>query len=59
MKLTNLKTEVLFDLVDSRYRQNHGLTITSNYSFRHLVERERLHPAIVRRLDDMCTVAEL
>ena len=55
LKPTEFKTEVLFDLVDSLYRQNHGLTVTSNYSMRDLVERERLHPAIVRRLDDMCT----
>jgi hypothetical protein len=25
----------------------------------HLIDRERLHPAIVRRLHDMCTVLEV
>lgn len=59
LKLTDFKTEVLFDLVDSLYRQKHGLTVTGNYSMRDLVERERMHPAIVRRLDDMCKVVDL
>jgi DNA replication protein DnaC len=59
LKLTDFKTEVLFDLVDSLYRQKHGLTVTGNYSMRDLVEHERMHPAIVRRLDDMCRVVEV
>jgi DNA replication protein DnaC len=59
LKLTDFKTEVLFDLVDNLYRQKHGLTVTGNYSMRDLVERERMHPAIVRRLDDMCRVIEV
>jgi DNA replication protein DnaC len=59
LKTTDFKTEVLFDLVDSLYRQKHGLTVTSNYSMGDLIERERLHPAIVRRLDDTCRVVEL
>jgi hypothetical protein len=45
--------------VDSLYRRKHGITVTGNYSMRDLVERERMHPAIVRRLDDMCTALEL
>lgn len=59
LKPTDFKTEVLFDLVDSLYRQKHGLTVTGNYSMRDLVEQERMHPAIVRRLDDMCRVIEV
>ena len=59
LKTTDFKTEVLFDLVDNLYRQKHGLTITSNYSMRDLIEQERMHPAIVRRLDDTCLVIEL
>jgi len=35
------------------------LTVTGNYSLRELVEQERMHPAIVRRLDDMCRVIQL
>jgi len=59
VKITDFKTEVLFDLVDSLYRQKHGMTVTGNYSMRDLIERERMHPAIVRRLDDMCRVIEV
>ncbi len=59
LKPTDFKTEVLFDLVDNLYRRKHSLTITGNYSMRDLIERERLHPAIVRRLDDMCRVVEI
>jgi DNA replication protein DnaC len=59
LKMTDFKTEVLFDLVDSLYRQKHGLTVTGNYSMRDLVEHERMHPAIVRRLDDMYRVIEV
>jgi hypothetical protein len=44
--------------VDSLYRQKHGITVTVNYSIGDLVKRERLHAAIVRRLDDMCTALE-
>jgi hypothetical protein len=50
---------VLFDLVDTLYRRKHGLTVTGNHSLRDLVGRERLHPALVRRLDDMCRVLEV
>ena len=59
LKVTDFKTEVLFDLVDSLYRQKHGLTVTGNYSTGDLVEHERMHPAIVRWLDDMCKVVEV
>ena len=59
VKITDFKTEVLFDLVDSLYRQKHGMTVTGNYSMRDLIERERMHPAIVRRLDDMCRAVEV
>jgi DNA replication protein DnaC len=58
LKLTDFKTEVPFDLVDTLYRQKHGLTITGDYSMRELVERERMHPAIFRRLDAMCVAVE-
>jgi len=59
LKVTDFKSEVLFDLVDSLHRHNQGLTVTGNFSMRELVERERTHPAIVRRFDDMCTAVEL
>jgi DNA replication protein DnaC len=59
LKPTDFKTEVLFELVDALYRQMHGLTVTGNHSLQDLVERERMHPAIVRRLDDMCRVSRI
>ena len=59
LKPTDFKTEVLFELVDALYRHKHGLTVTANYSLKDLVERERMHPAIVRRLDDMCRVIQI
>ena len=59
IKPTDFKAEVLFQMVDALYRQNHGLTVTSNYSLRDLVEHERMAPAIVRQLDDMRRVLEL
>ncbi len=57
--IRDFKLEVLLDLVDCLYHHNHGLTVTGNFSMQELVERERMHPAIVRRLDDMCTAIEL
>ncbi len=57
--MTDFKTGVLFDLVDSLYRLKHGLTVTVDHSMRDLIEHERMHPAIVRRLDDMCRVVEV
>jgi hypothetical protein len=36
MKMADFKTEVLFDLVDSLYRQKHGLTVAGNYSMHDL-----------------------
>jgi DNA replication protein DnaC len=59
LKPTDFKTEVLFELVDALYRHKHGLTATANYSLQDLVKRERMHPAIVRRLDDMCRVIQI
>jgi hypothetical protein len=59
LKPMDFKTEVPFDLVDTPYRRKQGLTITGNHSLRDLVDRERLHPAIVRRLDEMCRVVEV
>jgi DNA replication protein DnaC len=53
-KVTDFKLEALFDLLDTIYRRNLGLTVTSNYSLADLVRYEKLAPAIVRRIDDMC-----
>jgi DNA replication protein DnaC len=59
MICSDFESEVLFDLVDSLYRQKHGPTVIGNYSMRDLVEHERMHPAIVRRLDEMCRLVEV
>jgi DNA replication protein DnaC len=56
-KLTDFKLESLFDFIDTIYRQNIGLTMTSNSTLMEL--QEKLSPAIVRRIDDICTKIEL
>lgn len=59
LKMTDFRYEVLFDLVDAIYRNTHSISITSNLGLRLLGSLERLPPAILRRIDDMCTVIEL
>jgi DNA replication protein DnaC len=58
-KATDFKFEVLFDLIDTIYRRNLGLTVTSNLSLRELAASGQVHPSIVRRFDDICEVIEL
>jgi DNA replication protein DnaC len=58
-KSTEFKHEVLFELFDLIYRRKLGITVTSNYGLAFLIETERVHPAIVRRLDDVCRVVEV
>lgn len=58
-KVTDFKFEVLFDLFNTLYKRNLGLTITSNYSLRELASNGAVHPSIVRRIDDICDVVEL
>ncbi len=41
------------------HRVNRDATATGNYAMSDLFEQERMHPAIVRRLDDMCRVIEV
>ena len=53
-KATEFKFEILFDLFDTLYKRNLGVTVTSNYSMSQLANSDRLDPAIVRRIDDMC-----
>ena len=59
MKSTGFKTELPFDLADNLYRQKQGLTVAGNDSMRDLAEHERMHPAIVRRLDDRRRLVEV
>jgi DNA replication protein DnaC len=58
-KATDFKFEVLFDMIDTIYKRNLGLTVTSNYSLIELARAEAVHPAIVRRIDDICSVLEV
>jgi DNA replication protein DnaC len=58
-KVTEFKFEVLFDLLDTIWKRKLQLTVTSNYSLTDLIEQERLHPAIVRRIDDICQAVEV
>jgi DNA replication protein DnaC len=57
LKPTDFKEEALFNLIDTIYRGAHSLTMTSNCD---LVElQKKLTPAMVRRIDDICTVVRV
>jgi DNA replication protein DnaC len=58
-KPTEFKGEALFDLFDTIYRRRLGITITSNYALGVLGETDKLHPAIIRRIDDMCLAVQV
>lgn len=55
-KATDFKTEALFDLFDTVYKRQLGLTVTSNCT---LAELRMIHPSIVRRIDDTCRAIEV
>lgn len=56
-KVTDYKQEILFELVDGIYRNEQSLTVTSNFDLADL--QNKLSPAIIRRIDDMCRVIEI
>lgn len=56
---TDFRQEALFDLFDTLYRRKLNITITSNFNLASLIEFERLHPAIIRRIDEMCQVVQV
>lgn len=58
-KQTDFKQEVLFDLFDTLYRRKLSVTITSNFNLAGLIEFERIHPAVIRRIDEMCHVVNV
>jgi DNA replication protein DnaC len=58
-KMTDFKSQGLFDLIDAIYRNALSLTLTSNYTLKELVELEKLHPAQIRRIDEICKAVEL
>ncbi len=57
MKVSDFRQEILFDLIDRIYKHEQAITLTSNLTLQEL--QEKLSPAIVRRLDDICTVISL
>jgi DNA replication protein DnaC len=57
--MTEFRSQELFDLVDSIYRNNLNVTITSNFTLKELGELEKVHPAFIRRIDEICKVLEL
>lgn len=58
-KATEFKFESLFDLFDTLYKRSLHLTATGNLSIDELMDSGRLHPAIVRRIEDTCQVLEV
>ncbi len=53
-KMTDFRSQGLFDLIDLIYRKNLSLTVTSNFTLKELVEFEKLHPSLIRRIDEIC-----
>jgi DNA replication protein DnaC len=58
-KMTDFKSQGLFDLIDAIYRNGLSLTLTSNFTLKELVDLEKLHPAQIRRIDEICRLAEM
>lgn len=58
-KPTDFKGQALFDLMDTIYRRQLRISVTSNYNLVSLSEFEKLHPAIIRRIDDMCAAVQV
>jgi len=58
-KATEFKGEALFDLFDTLYRRSLAVTVTTNWSLQVLADGDKVHPAIVRRLDDMCLAVQV
>ena len=58
-KMTEFRSQELFDLIDSIYRNNLNVTITSNFTLKELGELEKVHPSFIRRIDEICKVLEV
>lgn len=58
-KPTEFKAEGLYGLFNTIYARKLGITVTTNLSLQALTDSEKLDPAIVRRLDDICEAIEL
>lgn len=57
VKVTEWKMEILFSVIDAIYRNEMRLTMTCNLNLSEL--QDKLSPAIVRRIDDICNLVEL
>ena len=57
--MSDFRSQELFDLIDTMYRRNLNITITSNFTLKELGELEKVHPSFVRRIDEICRVLEV
>jgi DNA replication protein DnaC len=58
-KMSDFRSQELFDLIDTMYRRNLSITITSNFTLKELGELEKAHPSFIRRIDEICRVLEV
>ncbi len=58
-KLTDFRSQALFDLIDMIHRNNLSLTLTSSLTLGELESFEKLPPALIRRIDEICKVVEM
>ena len=58
-KMSDFRSQELFDLIDTIYRRNLNITITSNFTLKELGELEKVHPSFIRRIDEICRVLEV
>jgi DNA replication protein DnaC len=58
-KATEFKQEALFDLFDTLWRRQLSFTITSNLNLAALIDSEKLHPAVISRIDKMCLAVQV
>jgi hypothetical protein len=57
-KVTDFRSQELFNLIDSIYRNGQILTITRNFTLKEPGELEKVHPSFIRRIDEICKVTE-
>jgi DNA replication protein DnaC len=57
IKPSEFREEILFDLIDTLYRQQHAITMSSNVDLAGL--EGILSAAMIRRLDEVCQVIQI
>ena len=55
---TDFRKETIFTLIDSFYRNQFGLSMTTNKTLDQLRKEDLLDSAVVRRIEDMCSLME-